>query len=47
MYRFYRKHYAEHRGTLVNAAVYGGIAVKLALSVLRGAVRRLTRTRTS
>jgi N-acetylglucosaminyl-diphospho-decaprenol L-rhamnosyltransferase len=47
MYRFYRKHYAQHRRALVNATVYGGIAVKLALSVLRGAVRRLTRTRTS
>jgi N-acetylglucosaminyl-diphospho-decaprenol L-rhamnosyltransferase len=47
MYRFYRKHYAEHRRALVNAAVYGGIGVKLGLSVLRGAVRRLIRTRTS
>ena len=47
MFRFYRKHYAEHRAALVNAAVYGGIAAKLAVSVLRAAVRRLTRMRTS
>ncbi len=38
MYRFYRKHYAATRSALVNAVVYAGIAAKLALSVLRGAV---------
>jgi N-acetylglucosaminyl-diphospho-decaprenol L-rhamnosyltransferase len=47
MYRFYRKHYAEHRAVLVNAAVYCGIGVKLALSVLRSGARRLIRTRPS
>jgi N-acetylglucosaminyl-diphospho-decaprenol L-rhamnosyltransferase len=40
MFRFYRKHYAPGRGTLVNAAIYAGIAVKLALSVARSAVAR-------
>jgi GT2 family glycosyltransferase len=43
MYRFYRKHYAPHRNPLVNTAIYCGIAVKLAISVTRGAVRRLAR----
>jgi hypothetical protein len=38
MFRFYRKHYAATRSALVNAAVYVGIAVKLALSVARSAV---------
>jgi N-acetylglucosaminyl-diphospho-decaprenol L-rhamnosyltransferase len=38
MYRFYRKHYAATRSTLVNTAVYAGIAAKLAVSVLRAAV---------
>jgi N-acetylglucosaminyl-diphospho-decaprenol L-rhamnosyltransferase len=37
MYRFYRKHYAPQSNTLVNGAVYCGIAVKLALSVARSA----------
>ena len=39
MFRFYRKHYAATRGMLVSAAVYAGIAVKLALSVTYAAVR--------
>ncbi len=39
MFRFYRKHYAATRGMLVSAAVYVGIAVKLALSVTYAAVR--------
>jgi N-acetylglucosaminyl-diphospho-decaprenol L-rhamnosyltransferase len=40
MYRFYRKHYAAERNPVLNATVYLGIAVKLALSALRGAGRR-------
>jgi len=43
MYRFYRKHYAAERNPLVNATIYCGIAVKLALSLLGGGVRRLAR----
>lgn len=40
MYRFYRKHYAAKRNPLLNAAVYCGIAVKLALAVLGSVARR-------
>ncbi len=40
MYRFYRKHYAAQRNPLLNATVYAGIALKLALSMVRGAARR-------
>ena len=40
MYRFYRKHYASSRNAAVNAAVYLGIGVKLALSVVRSAAAR-------
>jgi N-acetylglucosaminyl-diphospho-decaprenol L-rhamnosyltransferase len=40
MYRFYRKHYAAQRSRLLNAAVYCGIAVKLALSAVRSEARR-------
>jgi N-acetylglucosaminyl-diphospho-decaprenol L-rhamnosyltransferase len=40
MFRFYRKHYARDRRTLVNVAVYAGIASKLVVAVLRSAVRR-------
>jgi N-acetylglucosaminyl-diphospho-decaprenol L-rhamnosyltransferase len=40
MFRFYRKHYARSRAKLVNAAVYVGIAVKLALSISRAALLR-------
>jgi GT2 family glycosyltransferase len=38
MYRFYRKHYARHRGRLTNALIYCGIALKLAASLLRNAI---------
>jgi N-acetylglucosaminyl-diphospho-decaprenol L-rhamnosyltransferase len=40
MLRFYRKHYAAMRNPLLNAAVYVGIAVKLALSLVANAIRR-------
>jgi N-acetylglucosaminyl-diphospho-decaprenol L-rhamnosyltransferase len=40
MLRFYRKHYARARSPLLNAAVYVGIALKLASSVLTSSVRR-------
>jgi len=40
MFRFYRKHYARSRTHLVNAAVYAGIAVKLAAALSRAAVLR-------
>ncbi len=43
MYRFYRKHYAPSRPALVNLAVYGGIATKLALSIVRSAAARRAR----
>jgi GT2 family glycosyltransferase len=43
MFRFYRKHYAATRGALLSAIVYGGIAVKLLISVARNAVRHPTR----
>jgi GT2 family glycosyltransferase len=39
MFRFYRKHYAPTRNRLVNMVVYGGIAVKLVVSVVRNALR--------
>jgi N-acetylglucosaminyl-diphospho-decaprenol L-rhamnosyltransferase len=38
MFRFYRKHYSATRSMLVSAAVYAGIAAKLAVSVSRAAV---------
>ena len=41
MYRFYRKHYAAERSIAVDAAVYAGIAAKLAVSTLRVGLRRL------
>ena len=41
MYRFYRKHYAAAHPKAVNAAVYLGIAVKLAISSLRFTIGRL------
>jgi N-acetylglucosaminyl-diphospho-decaprenol L-rhamnosyltransferase len=44
MYRFYRKHYAAGRSSATNSVVYAGIAAKLALSSVRGGVRRLLRT---
>jgi len=40
MYRFYRKHYASRRSGVVNGAVYGGIALKLAGSLARGMMLR-------
>jgi GT2 family glycosyltransferase len=40
MLRFYRKHYARARNPLVNAAVYGGIALKLASSLITTSARR-------
>jgi N-acetylglucosaminyl-diphospho-decaprenol L-rhamnosyltransferase len=44
MLRFYRSHYAAERGPLLNAAVYAGIAVKLAAALLASALgRALTR----
>jgi N-acetylglucosaminyl-diphospho-decaprenol L-rhamnosyltransferase len=41
MYRFYRRHYAPARSPLVNAAVYAGIAAKLAVSLARASLARL------
>jgi GT2 family glycosyltransferase len=38
MYRFYRTHYASHRPPAVNAAVYCGIAAKLAASIVVNAL---------
>jgi GT2 family glycosyltransferase len=44
MFRFYRKHYARGNSRSLNALVYGGIAAKLAASLVRSAVtRRLAR----
>ncbi|MCE3266946.1 MAG: wbbL [Solirubrobacterales bacterium] len=40
MYRFYRRHYAPGRSPLVNAAVYVGVAVKLACAVAHSALSR-------
>ena len=45
MFRFYHKHYAPQRSTLLNLAVYVGIAVKLALSLAQSLVRSLARRR--
>ena len=42
MFRFYREYYAPTRSRLVSFAVYGGIAVKLAISVARNALREAT-----
>jgi GT2 family glycosyltransferase len=39
MLRFYRKHYSSTRSGFLNAAVYGGIAVKLFFSIARSAFR--------
>ena len=41
MLRFYRSHYAPQRSPLLNAAVYAGIAVKLAAALVRSALGRL------
>ena len=35
MFRFYRKHYAGRGNPVVNAAVYGGIGLKLGASMAR------------
>ena len=40
MLRFYRTHYARRRSLAVNVAVYAGIGVKLAVSLVRSAVAR-------
>jgi GT2 family glycosyltransferase len=40
MLRFYRQHYAPQRSSVVNAAVYTGIAVKFVVSLLRTEARR-------
>lgn len=40
MFRFYRKHVAPERSTFTNAVVYGGIAAKLAVTLLSSEVRR-------
>lgn len=40
MFRFYRCHYAAQRSWPVNAVVYTGIAVKLALAVAQSLLRR-------
>jgi len=40
MFRFYRKHYAPHKNSLVNFAVYAAIVVKLFISIVRNALRR-------
>jgi N-acetylglucosaminyl-diphospho-decaprenol L-rhamnosyltransferase len=40
MFRFYRKHYAARHSHVMNAAVYAGIAGKLAISVARSGLRR-------
>jgi hypothetical protein len=46
MLRFYRKHYAPRHGPLRNAAVYGGIGAKLAVSLVRARVRTSVSTAT-
>jgi GT2 family glycosyltransferase len=40
MFRFYRKHYAASRSPILNFSVYAAIAVKLAISLARNALRR-------
>jgi GT2 family glycosyltransferase len=40
MYRFYRSHYAAERSRAVNAAVYAGIAVRLAAALVHSLARR-------
>ena len=44
MYRFYRKHYASERAAPLNAAVYAGIALKLAIALLASLYRLPTRS---
>jgi GT2 family glycosyltransferase len=40
MFRFYRTHYAKRHSAPMNAAVYGGIAAKLGVSIVRSALGR-------
>jgi N-acetylglucosaminyl-diphospho-decaprenol L-rhamnosyltransferase len=40
MYRFYRKHYAQTRNPVTNAAVYVGVFVKFLVSLARSSFRR-------
>jgi N-acetylglucosaminyl-diphospho-decaprenol L-rhamnosyltransferase len=40
MYRFYRRHYAQQRSWILNAAVYAGIGLKLAVAIARSAAHR-------
>jgi hypothetical protein len=40
MLRFYRKHYAASRSPILNVLVYAAITVKLAVSLVRNALRR-------
>jgi len=40
MFRFYRQHYARNDNVFLRGAVYGGIALKLGVSLARSAVRR-------
>ena len=40
MLRFYRTHYAAERSWFVNAAIYAGIGVKLAVAVAQSLLRR-------
>lgn len=46
MYRFYRRHYAAGRSWALNLAVYAGIGLKLAASIVRRALREARRIRT-
>jgi N-acetylglucosaminyl-diphospho-decaprenol L-rhamnosyltransferase len=46
MFRFYRKHYAPQLNPLASGAIYLGIAVKLAGSIARSAIKRRLTLRT-
>ena len=41
MFRFYRDHYAPRRNPLLNAAVYGGIALRFAWAATRDSLARI------
>ena len=41
MFRFYRKHYAAEQNVVTNVAVYGGIAVKFTVSLIRSSAHRV------
>jgi GT2 family glycosyltransferase len=45
MFRFYRAHYADDHNAFVNAAVYAGIGVKLAISLVTTELRRVSAER--